>query len=48
MLSIVHSRTVSINQNGWGYLRDIIPSPFNPTAWKVILSYMAVELALMR
>jgi len=35
-------------QNGWGYLKVIVPTPFDPTAWKVILSYMAVELAFMR
>ena len=35
-------------QEGVGYLWTIIPTPFDPTAWKVILSYMAVELAFMR
>lgn len=35
-------------QNGWSYLGEIVPTPFDPTAWKVILSYMAVELAFMR
>lgn len=35
-------------QDGWSYLGEIIPTPFDPTAWKVILSYMAVELAFMR
>lgn len=38
----------ALHQNGPGYLISIIPTPFNPTVWKVILSYMAVELALMR
>jgi hypothetical protein len=35
-------------QDGFSYLGEIIPTPFDPTAWKVILSYMAVELAFMR
>ena len=35
-------------QNGWSYLKVVVPTPFDPTAWKVILSYMAVELAFMR
>lgn len=38
----------ALHQNGPGYLISIIPTPFNPTVWKVILSYMVVELALMR
>lgn len=33
---------------GWSYLGEIVPTPFDPTAWQVILSYMAVELAFMR
>lgn len=35
-------------EEGWAYLGEIIPTPFDPTAWKVILAYMAVELAFMR
>lgn len=30
------------------YIYDIWPTPWNPLAWKVIFSYMAVELLLMR
>ena len=37
-----------LQQKGASYLYEIVPTPFDPTAWKVILSYMAVELAFMR
>lgn len=34
---------------GWyDFLAELWPSPFDPVAWKLILSFMALQLALMR
>lgn len=32
----------------WATAQNIYPTPFDPLAWKIILSYMAFELLLMR
>ena len=37
------------NRLGWyNYFSKAIPAPFDPVAWKIMLSYMAFELFLMR
>ncbi|RYY71836.1 hypothetical protein EON63_21405 [archaeon] len=38
---------VSAN-GGWKYLAEVWPSPFNPKVWKIIGTYMAFELTLMK
>jgi 7-dehydrocholesterol reductase len=40
--------TQIMKQGALGFFLNAWPSPFHPLAWKIILGFMAFELALMR